>query len=91
MNMTTFTSGIFKGIRTLIRKKHNIWLRCTVMLGLFFLASWQEASAISSWDEYSDLDKVTWNPERGVIEYKIRVYQSWGATLSGYCGFGIDG
>lgn len=91
MNMTTFTSGIFKGIRTLTRKKHNIWLRCTVMLGLFFLASWQEASAISSWDEYSDLDKVTWNPERGVIEYKIRVYQSWGATLSGYCGFGIDG
>lgn len=91
MNMTTFTSGIFKGLCALKRKKHNAWLRCAVMLGIFFLASWQEASAISTWDEYTDLDKVTWNPERGTIQYKIRVYQTWGASLSGYCGFGIDG
>ena len=91
MDMTTFTSGIFKGLCALKRKKHNAWFKCAVMMGLFSLASWQEASAISTWDEYSDLDKVTWNPDRGTIQYKIRVYQTWGASLSGYCGFGIDG
>ena len=61
-----------------------------LFLSLFLLA-WQNASAVASWEEYSDLDEITWNPDDGSIHYKIRVYQTWGGSGSGQCGWGLDG
>ncbi|MBO7606555.1 MAG: hypothetical protein J6T28_02905 [Paludibacteraceae bacterium] len=62
-------------------------LKWAVTLGLFFFVSWQEASAYSSWADGRDLDEITWEPQKGRIHYKIRVYQSGGGAMNRPCGW----
>ena len=44
--------------------------------GVYAYASWQ-----------SDWNTFTWNAEKGVIEGRVRYYQTWGGAGDGHCGF----
>ena len=68
--------------------KHPISkLKWAITLSLFLFVSWQNASAISSWEDNRDLDEIRWEPDSGRIHYKIRVFQTWGGSDNTPCGW----
>lgn len=65
-----------------------------LLLSLICLLPYQNASAVTSgcsWEKYSYLDEIKWDPENGVLLYKIRVYQTWGGEANARCCWGEDG
>ena len=62
-------------------------LKWAITLSLFLFVSWQNASAISSWEDNRELDEIRWVPDSGRIHYKIRVYQTWGGSGDKPCGW----
>ena len=86
--------------RESLNVKSSVWsdhlsskLKYFLLFALCHVFMSQSASAISgcSWSSYSDLDEVTWDPENGVIHYKIRAYQTWGGEGNARCCWGVDG
>ena len=86
--------------RESLNLKSSVWsdrlsskFKYFLLFALCHLLMSQSVSAISgcSWESYSKLDEVTWVPDRGVIRYKIRAYQTWGGEGNARCCWGVDG
>ena len=57
-------------------------------MGVLCIVPWQEAEADSDWDWR--WNTFRWNEKTGCIEYKVRYFQTWGASDKGHCGFEDD-
>lgn len=86
--------------RESLNVKSSVWsdllsskLKYFLLFALCHVFMSQSVSAISgcSWSSYSNLDEVSWDPENGVIHYKIRAYQTWGGEGNARCCWGVDG
>lgn len=93
MNLVSFS-------RESLNMKSSVWsgrlsskFSYILLLALIYVMLPQDTFAASGcpWSDYSNLDQITWVPERGVIHYKIRVYQTWGGNGNRDCGWGEDG
>lgn len=61
------------------------WRYMLCIFFVFFLSvPSQKIFAVDDWDPLSN--SFTWNLEKGVIEYNVRYFQTWGGLGEGRCG-----
>lgn len=87
MKFMSFLGGEFKRNLSGGRKSPISKFKWTVLLSIFFLVSWQGASASAKWEDGCEQDVIKWDPDQGSIYYKVRVFQTWGGASNGYSGW----
>lgn len=90
MNLFSYLAERVKIGSSAKRKSLTRGLRGLTLLGMLYFIPCQEASALSSWEDFNALDEITWIPEKGVIHYKIRAAQTWGGLATGGCAWGVE-
>ncbi len=88
MNLISFLGKRFKRFFSSGQKVPTSKFRWLILMGVLCIVPWQEAEADSDWDWR--WNTFRWNEKTGCIEYKVRYFQTWGASDKGHCGFEDD-
>lgn len=88
MNLISFLGKRFKRFFSSGQKVPTSKFRWLILMGVLCFVPWQEAEADSDWDWR--WNTFRWNERTGCIEYKVRYFQTWGASDKGHCGFEDD-
>ena len=88
MNLISFLGKRFKRFFSSGQKVPTSKFRWLILMGVLCIVPWQKAEADSDWDWHWNTFK--WNEMTGCIEYKVRYFQTWGASDKGHCGFEDD-
>lgn len=88
MNLISFLGKRFKRFFSSGQKVPTSKFRWLILMGVLCFVPWQKAEADSDWDWR--WNTFRWNERTGCIEYKVRYFQTWGASDKGHCGFEDD-
>ena len=64
MNLFSYLAERVKIGSSAKRKSLTRGLRGLTLLGMLYFIPCQEASALSSWEDFNALDEITWIPEK---------------------------
>ena len=88
MSLISFLGKRFKRFFSSGQKIPTSKFRWLALVGLLCVIPWNGVEASADWAR--EWNAFGWDPEAGVITYRVRYFQTWGGDGDGNCGFSHD-